>query len=209
MFAKLWLDIRVFFVKHFYGLALTWWKLWSRAYRKFDGYSEVLLPKAYDPQTVGSLLSALQWTPDGGKELWDVCRSPNWVEFCLTRMELGYPQPPGALDCDEFAVWSAHVLSQKYTPYMLTVSWVSPTREILGHALCIGRNKDGKLFHLGNWGYRPGFSSLKDLCLDVAKSGGASEPVAWAILDKDLNMMTWGKGTPKGPEYNNVLVSKR
>ena len=141
MLSKLWLDIRVFFVKHFYGLALTWWKFWSRTYRQFDGYSDVL--------------------------------------------------------------------SQKYAPYMLTVSWISPTKEILGHALCIGRNKDGRLFHLGNWGYRPGFANFKDLCLDVARSGGANGPLAWAILDKDLNMMTWGKGTPEGPEYNNVLVTNR
>jgi hypothetical protein len=208
--SKVWLSIKVFFVSRLYVVGLVWWKYWSKFYRsRDDDYGYITLPTGWDPESAGVVLTALRWQPDGGKELWDVCRSPKWVEFCLKCLEDGYDQPAGALDCDEFAIWSAHVLAQKYAPYMLTTSWVSNDSEILGHALCIGKLKDGRLFHLGNWGYHAGFSDLKELCEDIKDKARSDRFVAWAILDLDMTVMSWGRGMPQGREFYNVLLGKK
>ena len=185
-----WLKVKIFFIRNFYIVGLVWWKHWSRFHRKYveDDYDFVTLPDGWDPETAGLVLTLLRWQPDGGKELWDVCRSAEWVEYCIKNVEEGFDQPSGALDCDEFANWAVNVLDHKYLPCMLTVAWVSSTKEILGHVLCIGRHNDGRLFHLGNWGHHGGFISLRSLCKDIMDKTSSNEFVAWGLLDAELKL---------------------
>jgi hypothetical protein len=150
-------------------------------------------------------MKKLTWTKDGTKELWDACSSPNWVQYTLNQINSGKKQPEGSLDCDDFSSWAVNVLHDKYNPRIFTFTWYGTsfdTKELQkkyklhGHAMCLCTDKNGKIFHIGNWGKSKTTKNLKTLCENVLSKANGKFPITWAILDKNLNVLEYGNGLP-------------
>ena len=196
MLAKLKIKLTTFF----YPFAFGWWRTWSRVYRFLFNrkYKNVVVPRNLSYIRADEEMRKLKWSADKLLQLWDVVGSPRWVQHCMNRINEGPPQPIGALDCDEYSCWAAHAIHPKYMPLLFCFCWYD-TRDdkIHGHAMCWVKNKDGKYFHLGNWGMRGPYTNLNDACLEIMNYCGAgSKPVGWALLDKDLKAVNKGRGLP-------------
>ena len=196
MLTKLKIKLTTFFYPFVFG----WWRTWSRVYRFLFNrkYKNVVVPRNLSYIRADEEMRKLKWSADKLLQLWDVVGGPRWVQHCMNRINEGHPQPIGALDCDEYACWAAHAIHPKYMPLLFCFCWYD-TRDdkIHGHAMCWVKNKDGKYFHLGNWGMRGPYTNLNDACLEIMNYCGAgSKPIGWALLDKDLKVQTKGRGLP-------------
>jgi len=196
MLTKLKIKLTTFF----YPFAFGWWRTWSRVYRFLFNrkYNDVIVPRNLSYIRADEEMRKLKWSADKLLQLWDVVGSPRWVQHCMNRINEGHPQPKGALDCDEYSCWAAHAIHPKYMPLIFCFCWYD-TRDdkIHGHAMCWVKNKDGKYFHLGNWGMRGPYTNLNDACLEIMNYCGAgSKPIGWALLDKDLKAQAKGRGLP-------------
>ena len=196
MLTKLKIKLTTFF----YPFAFGWWRTWSRVYRFLFNrkYNDVIVPRNLSYIRADEEMRKLKWSADKLLQLWDVVGSPRWVQHCMNRINEGHSQPVGALDCDEYSCWAAHAIHPKYMPLIFCFCWYD-TRDdkIHGHAMCWVKNKDGKYFHLGNWGMRGPYTNLNDACLEIMNYCGAgSKPIGWALLDKDLKAQAKGRGLP-------------
>jgi len=196
MLAKLKIKLTTFF----YPFAFGWWRTWSRVYRFLFNrkYKNVVVPRNLSYIRADEEMRKLKWSADKLLQLWDVVGSPRWVQHCMNRINEGHPQPMGALDCDEYSCWAAHAIHPKYMPLLFCFCWYDTRdKKIHGHTMCWIKNKDGKYFHLGNWGMRGPYTNLNDACLEIMNYCGAgSKPIGWALLDKDLKVQTKGRGLP-------------
>jgi len=189
--------IKLNIVRCFYPVAVRYWKHWSSLYRvlferKFKKFDlEANLPL----KVVESRLATLSWRADGPKQLWDACGTPNKVQFILNEIKKGLPQPDMALDCDDFSVWAANVLSPMCKPRIYTFAWVDAHGQIEGHAMCLCTDVDGKIFHVGNWGTSSTYNNLKEACEHICARRNA-EPIGWALFTKELRLIKCGKGFP-------------
>jgi len=203
--------IKIVGAKLVYGFALRHWVLWSRIYRLIyhSKYRGVVLDKDLPLTRVKHTLNMLEWKPDGLRELFDVCGTPNYVQHIVNvsrdevyrqgpRIKIRSGQPDLPLDCDEFAVWAANVLERNFYPRLFIFSWITQSGELVSHVMCLCRQEDGRLFHIGNWGISAPFQDLRAMCLDIMSKTRASESIGWAILDKDLRLLKWGKELPSG-----------
>lgn len=186
--------------RFFYPFLFIWWRAWSIVYRFLYNrkYNDVIVPRNLSYIRADEEMRKLKWSPDKALQLWDVVGSPRWVQYCINRINEGHPQPLGALDCDEFACWATNSIHAKYMPLIFCFAWFdSRDQKLHGHAMCWVKNKDGKYFHLGNWGMRGPYVNLNEACVDIMKYCGAgSKPVGWALLDKDLKAVNKGRGLP-------------
>ena len=134
MFVK----FKVWVCKTFYGVGLFWWRLWSLLYAKFWKWKNGCYALTIELNALEILVKfeLLTWSPDGAKELWDVCAGPEWVQKALMDIEAGEPQPKGGLDCDDFAIWAANTAMLDYFPHVFIITWLSEEDEIKGHAIC-------------------------------------------------------------------------
>jgi hypothetical protein len=197
-------SMKLYFSRLFYPIAIFWWVTWSKVYRwlwKRDHDFWIELDSNLSLVDAEEKMALLKWSPDTGKELWDACGPPHWVQYVLRQIQEGNTQPMGSLDCDDFAAWCCKVLDKKYLPCILSVSWVSSSTEILGHAVCLCKRKDGMLFHMGNWGTVHSFPHLKDLCSDMLRRVHGKEIIGWSLIDADLKVITWGRGMPTEYTY--------
>ena len=194
-----------------YGFALRHWVLWSRVYRLVyhTKYRGVVLDKDLPLTNVQGAMEMLEWKPDGLRELFDVCGTPNYVQHIVNisrdnvyrqgpRIRIRSGQPDLPLDCDEFAVWAANVIERDFYPRLFIFSWMSERGELVSHVMCLCRQEDGRLFHIGNWGTSAPVQDLRELCLSIMKKTRATEAIGWAILDKNLKLLKVGKELPSG-----------
>jgi len=194
-----------------YGFALRYWVLWSGVYRSiYHGkYRGVVLDKDLPLTAVQAALEMLEWKPDRLKELFDVCGTPNYVQHIVNisrdnvyrqgpRIKIRSGQPDLPLDCDDFSVWAANVIERDFYPRLFIFSWMSERGELVSHVMCLCRQEDGRLFHIGNWGTSAPVQDLRELCLSIMKKTRAREAIGWAILDKNLKLLKVGKELPSG-----------
>ena len=64
--------------------------------------------------------------------------------------------------------------------------------------MCLLRQKDGRIFLIGNWGTSKPFSNLREACVDILERTGSGESIGWSILYKDLSILEWGLELPSG-----------
>jgi hypothetical protein len=152
-----------------------------------------------------SKMSRLTWTKDGLTELYDSVGSPGWVQYVLNRVEQGYLQPNGSLDCDDFSSWAAYVLQERYNPVIFVFSWAR-NKELMGHAMCWCEHPDGGYVHIGNWGLSNKYDSLRPACEDIlsrySNMNSKAEPIGWALLTQNLWPTLWGVGLPSNEVTN-------
>tara|TARA_R100000315_G_C5231620_1_gene142667 strand:- start:1726 stop:2313 length:588 start_codon:yes stop_codon:yes gene_type:complete len=185
-------------VKTFYRLAYLWWSYWSKAYRLLYHfkYRKVELPSDLKLTEVEENLNKLRWSPDTWKELWDVCGSPKRVQHELNAMTAGKKWPYKQMDCDDFAIWAANTIDRNFYPRVYTFSWLSKDDQVQGHAMCLCRSDDGKIFHMGNWGTSKPYNNLREACEDILKTRKAKEALCWGLFDKNLKLLECGSGLP-------------
>lgn len=169
--------------------------LWHKKYRKSHDVAPYLTTEEATEK-----MKLLTWTKDSVKELWDSVGDPCWVQHAIAEIELGNKQPEGSLDCDDFSVWAANSVLDKYDPVIWIFSWVSDNK-LMGHAMCLC-HLDGEYFHIGNWGPSRNFSCLREACEDILTKYDDSSPIGWALLTKNIWPIAWGTGLP-GKEVTN------
>ena len=190
--------MKIKLIKAFHKIGYLWWSYWSRAYRVLyhTKYNKVELAKNLPLTEVEESLKKLRWSPDTWKELWDACGSPNRVQNELNELAAGKRWPYLQMDCDDFSVWAANVIDKNFYARIYTFSWLSKDDEIQGHAMCLCRNSDGRIFHMGNWGTSAPYSNLKEVCESILAARQAKEALCWGLFDKDLNLLDSGPGLP-------------
>jgi len=197
MFTK----FKVWLCKTFYSAGLLWWRLWSIFYSKLwelkNGHYE--LPMKLSVEQILGQFKLLTWTPDGAKELWDVCAGPEWVQKALLDIKEGKPQPKGGLDCDDFAVWAANTALLDYYPHIFIITWLSKDNEIKGHVMCLLHFTNGTNCFVSNWGASEPFALISDGCEQIMKDVEAKQMIGCAVLDKKLFLL----------EYNTREFPKR
>ena len=143
-------------------------------------------------------MKTISWTKDGIKEIWDSCSSPHWVQHVINEIATRQIQPKGSLDCDDFSIWASNTISKNFFPHIFTFTWLDHRGKLYGHAMCLTRNKDGNLVHIGNWGISRPYRNLREACIDILKMYHSDKPIGWALLDKNLNITKWGRNLPEG-----------
>jgi len=179
-------------VAHAVRLLSLWswlyWVLFDRAYRKIP------VKKHEDFKEAVEDICRLRWVNDGLRELTDVIRHPGWVEVNRQRVASGRSQLPGALDCDDFALWLAASLQDFWNPLLLFVNFME-TREGKerrgGHAVALIRYGD-EYYHLGNWGTWGPFPSITEVITSIANPVFDRRLVYWAIYDAKLQQRMRG-----------------
>jgi len=191
-----------FFTKVAYWLAfrLRIYLLWSKVYRWLyhRKYRTLQFPVSLTPEQATEEMKHLVWRKDGFKELWDAIGSPHWVQHTLAQIECG-GQPPGAMDCDEFAVWAATVIAPNYQPVVLNVMW-RDEKGTRGHNVCL-YHSSGFLYHTGNWGKLGPYGTLQNLVEILFNLvQGQGYVVGWALYSPDLKLVKMGYGLPGAQE---------
>ena len=186
--------------------------LWSVIYR----YTYQRHFRKHPVPPIGSKWSAhllqkdLTWRADRWREMFDAIAWPGYGQWRYERELATGRVPPGAFDCDDYAVWLAYGLCKGgYKALVLNVV-VPSGRTIKGHHVCLLEEiVDGEkqLWHVGNWGMRGPFDSLRHAVLEVAT--GLEDPVhgvynynivGWATFLPDcLCLLGLGFGAPKLP----------
>jgi hypothetical protein len=201
------IDIYVNFIRLvlFFVHKLGLYRYWSKLYRKLyqDRFIKIQLPTSITPSEAQKKMNLLTWSPDKAKEMWDSVGSPHWVQHCINEIESGKPQPPGALDCDDFASWATNVIANVYRPVYLCQGWQlkneagTETAKMTGHAICIYRGIDTRgYFYCGNWGHIGPFNSVNLLVKDMLHRADGGNAVSWAAYDKRLKLIKTGNGIP-------------
>jgi len=190
--------LKLFLTKLFYPVALFWWPTWSKIYRRLyhRKYKDVILDICQSPQQAMEEMQKLKWAPDNSRALWDAIGDARWVQHCINTVDQTGKQPKGSLDCDEFAVWAAQCTHPRFDPKIFIYSWITRSGKLKGHAMCWVRTKDGRFFHIGNWGQYGPYRNLREACSVILTLGNGSETVGWAFYDKHLNLRDWGRELP-------------
>jgi len=161
----------IFFAKIVYWLIhkSRIYSTWSKLYRLFyhRKYRKVKLGGPFEPDEILKKIKTLRWSSDTAKELWDAIGSPHWTQYCINMVAHGNPQPKGALDCDEFAIWCASVMSLSHRPKFLNVFWRG-SNGLDGHNICLYSDMDG-FYHIGNWGKSNKFFSVETLVKSIVR----------------------------------------
>lgn len=190
--------MKISLVKRFYKLGYLWWSWWSKVYRLIWQlkYVSTTLQRDLPLTEVERKLALLRWSPDTWKELWDACGSPQRVQYELNELEAGKPWPHTQMDCDDFAIWAAWAIDRNFYSRIYTFSWLSKDNKIQGHAMCLCRNDDGKIFHMGNWGTSRPYNNLREACQDILDKRKSNGALCWGLFDKDLKLLECGSGLP-------------
>lgn len=191
--------IKLRLARFFYTFAIRYWSIWSRVYRFFwhRKYSKVELFKNLTPSEANEVVNTLRWTADGPWALWDACGSPHWVQHAINEVAASKEQPTGYLDCDDFSIWCAHAIDKRYYPVIFTFSWLSNDNKLNGHAMCLVRQKDGRMCHVGNWGIFGPYANLRQACEAILNIHGCKDAVGWAILDPSMTVLDSGRALPR------------
>tara|TARA_R100000008_G_C3585415_1_gene171867 strand:+ start:1148 stop:1804 length:657 start_codon:yes stop_codon:yes gene_type:complete len=195
----------------FYFIALTRiYPLWSKLYRWLyhEDYKNIPIAWKLTPEQADEKCQTLTWTKDSAKEMFDAIGSPHWVQHCIDSVKFTGSQPPGALDCDEYASWCAVALDNRLCPMILSVSYMNTWEGSLkpgGHNVCVYLNrKTNEIYHIGNWGICGPYSSLESVVRDICYSA-RKELIGWALYDSDLNLRRFSIQYPKGIKFYDLM----
>lgn len=181
--------------KTFFRVMLWWIVVWSRIYRFFaqpkGKYNKTPLNENLSPFEAWQIIKKIEWREDDWRVLNNVIHRPEYVQSVInTKRVFGY-QPDGSMDCDDFAVWCANVIDDKYSPCILMVSYQKPDGTLSGHAVCLVQDMNTKeYYHVGNWGIHGAFQTLGDAVRHIMDQ---SKLIGWAAFSKDLKLLNYGK----------------
>lgn len=190
------------FYKLLFKLAIKsrWTVLWSQFYRKLvqfkykKKYPLVAKRKVSNESDYEYFLrtqntcSYLSWKKDNWSQLWDVISLPQFVQCQVNRLNQGLPQEDKPLDCDDFSVYFANIISDKYNPKLLTVTYKTKDKfKFGGHVVCLVTDRDGNYYHLSNWGLYGPYKSTAEVINSIV---GDREYIGHAQYDPDLNWKT-------------------
>ena len=150
--------MKIFLLRLFYGLGIRYWLAWSKLYQWLyqRGYrkTDPIMQWSISPEEAQKRMDGVTWTADGAKELWDSAGSPMRFQYLLNELRKGKPQPPGAVDCDDFAFWSANMVTHSCEPSVLAVAWLDRGGKVRGHVVCCctSHGPHRTFYHIGNWG---------------------------------------------------------
>lgn len=182
---------------------------WAKAYRwlRQRKYKRLEMPSQLNPREAQNRMNKVKWQKDTWREAWDSVGSPQWVQHCMNEIELGNPQPEGALDCDDFTSWAVNTIDPSYEPYFFGQGWAPIIDgevgfKATGHAVCVVKMPySGKLWHCGNWGLIGPFDTLRDvgdfICGNNAERGiKRGKPLSWCLYTHDMKLVKRGTGLP-------------
>lgn len=191
----------------------TYQRIWHKRFSDPDHEDYSPLMEDLSPIEAQDYMDLVEWRPDRILELWDAFGSPHWFQFLLDRVKALEDQPPGANDCDEYAIWAANVVSEDWSPLILTATWVSERKPergkdgktrfpISGHNVCVIQRRldDGRteFRHIGNWGMSRAHFTPTSLLLDLPlRAQGENRLARWAVWDKDLRLLETGRDPNK------------
>lgn len=144
-----WLQFRIFLARlwvYFWNRAHGY-EVWSKIHRLlFDRAARGLkLPTCEDPGEIAAYLRGMGWRADSWTDLGDAVCSPEmvWYRFLVDvkNHDVG--------DCDEFAIFSAGVITESIKcgtwksvavePRLLSVTWFDAEGRAQGHNVCLVR----------------------------------------------------------------------
>lgn len=169
-------------------LRLGLYRLKSRLYRfLFERkYRDVPVRPVSTLIEIGRRLGPKWWRADNWRQLWDAVSYPGRVQAYIDE---GVP-PLSGFDCDEFAIYTAHVLNVSrlryvYSPRFVTVLWRKGWL-VEGHNVCA--YSDGEELGFYDYGvWRVGHSDYAALARSVcAEFAPGAEPMAFAVHDLEL-----------------------
>lgn len=181
---------------------------WSKIYRWLyhRKFRKEEIPVVFSVEELSQRAKTLTWHQDTFKEMLDAIGDPHYVQWVYRQTVETGTQPPGALDCDEFAVWTASMASPvTLLAAVLNVSWVDGLIP-KGHNVALIQNKTtGKFYHTGNWGKHGPFDSFQATVFDIIRlKFGAELPqriVGWAVFEpKTLRLICSATGAPKADQ---------
>jgi len=201
---KRWFLFTVFYNLYGWG----WWiyfksryiQNWSRFYRWLyeRPYQQGIV---MSPRNFGDLADFVRndliWVPDGPKELWDVFKSPKYVQW------VGWFGDHRAGDCGAFAVWLVAALNKgvetgkfevgtgwNYEARILSIGWLYPSGYPQGHNVCLIRRWSNDPIPVYQFAYQdygdpsPWRSNIIEVLHDIEAAyfpGGVR--VAWSVSD--------------------------
>lgn len=194
--------MKIKIVKALYWLSLKsrWYKYWSKLYRKLfhSKYKNVKLNQYDSLEDLQRNLFFVRYQKDGAKELWDVVGSPHWVQYVMN-LNKKDKLVNGALDCDDFSIYSAYTYVPKENEYVFLYSMLYTTPKgfpgFSGHMICCVYNPiESKYYAVGNWGLSS-FSSYEELvkyieCDDQFIGCAVFDPFTLNVLEISLDRNT-------------------
>lgn len=174
----------------------NWSKLYRWLYERDSKGCPVVISRTYEG--LAEVVSRqLKWIPDGPKELWDVFKSPQYIQRCAFGHNGGK-----AGDCGAFAMWLATslnrgVASGKFIDkdvlggHILSMGWIEHNGKMNAHHVCLISKMsfvDAKrTFAYMDYGM-PSVSvnsirEVIDLVLQRFTQGAGATLVAWTITD--------------------------
>lgn len=212
---RVWLAVAIAHIGLYVAHKIGWYRFWSRLYQRVwhkrymkGGTKESLVDTGLTPVAAQNLMNLISWRADKFRELFDAFGAPEWFQYNLNIIKAGGKQKPGAMDCDEYAIWAANSVDKEYKPEILSVSWVqvgvnSKGRyfvKLTGHNVCaVSQYENGiqKFFHIGNWRRSSNFVTRDKLVKDVWSRGSRntkySRCLGYAFYDKGLSIKSYHK----------------
>jgi len=179
-----------FSIIYFFGFRLKIYQYWSELYRNlYHSEYKNEIPKNLTPEHAQNIMNQVRWRRDGVLEFWDAIGSPNWFQYLYEEIIRTGEQPDGAVDCDEYAFWAANTVSGKFSPKVLTVTWLECYRNekgklkyrMSGHHVCL--LYDDFYFHIGNWGKSKKYHTKQELISSILSQGiNAESKIESAIM---------------------------
>ena len=179
---------------HFTRIYGLWHRLYSFLYHR--KYKNIKLNIGISPRDAWNDISLLQWKKDSWKELFDSVGDPRWVQYCINQIHMGYPQPEGSLDCDDFSIWCVNCISDQNSPVYFTQSYMKTSYTAGGHAVCVYKD-EGSYYHISNWGIRGPFASMAEISSDIINGANGLRAIGWSMYDHNLNLLNFSSNVPE------------
>lgn len=187
----LWVKLQAFFWK-----LLTPTRFRGRLSRLLWG----VLDRARDPVVhplhpvdVSRRLRLARYRSDGLWGFFDRNTHPGAIERSYNAAG-GVPVKIG--DCDDFAIWAAHMLAPVYVPQLLSTAYAAKEGRFRwvfrGHQVCLFQWR-GAYYHVGNYAGGSPFGPYKSVqalyedMMDWRDRGAETRPVGWVVFTKDLS----------------------
>ena len=188
--------MKLFLLRLFYGLGIRYWLAWSKLYQWLHqrGYrkTDPIMQWSIKPAEAQRRMDTVTWTADGAKELWDAAGAPQWFQHLVNEIRSGKPQPPGAVDCDDFAFWAANMVTHGSTPVVIAVGWLDAKGKMRGHVVCCCSEvkPNRSYYHIGNWGRSDNYRTRQHVAKDVYTRAEGTKLVGWAVMTPGMKLVS-------------------
>jgi len=176
-----------------------WTLLWSKFYRntfqrKYNKKNSPLILKRNIStesdenyfKRVYESVKGIDWKKDDWKQMWDVISTPHFMQTQINRLSDNKLQEEKSCDCDDYSVYFANIISKKFSPQLLTVTYKEPDAFVFGgHVVCLVKDSNDEYYHISNWGIYGGFKTTEEVVENIV---GDRLHVGSVLYTKDLNL---------------------